>query len=107
MNENTTTENEPEDAEGVESSDLFDPYAVYIGGVKCDPQRIARAFRITDMGTQQALKKILRNGHKHKSSTEDKREAVTSLQRSIQLDEEDSLSNVKISQGDNQNITTK
>lgn len=66
------------------------PYEVYIGGVKADPQRIIRAYGITDMGIQQALKKLLRNGRKHKSETEDKREAVTSLQRSIEMDEEDS-----------------
>ena len=73
-----------------------DPYEVYIGAVKCDPMRIIRAYGITDMGTQQAIKKLLRNGRKHKTLTKDKEEAITSLQRSIEMDVEDSKSNVQI-----------
>ena len=73
-----------------EEETAIDPYEVRIGGVKADPMRIIRAYGTTDMGVQQAIKKLLRNGRKHKSNTEDKREAVTSLQRSIEMDEEDS-----------------
>ena len=67
----------------------IDPYEVYIGGVKCDPQRICRAYGITDMGIQQAIKKLLRSGLKHKDVATDKREAITSIQRSIEMDAED------------------
>lgn len=69
---------------------MSDPYEVRIGGVKADPMRIIRAYEIDDMGVQQAIKKLLRLGRKHKTATQDKREAVTSLLRSIEMDEEDS-----------------
>ena len=74
------------------SKDAFDPYKVMIGGVLCDPCRIAREFKIEDPVIFQALKKILRLGRKHKSTKEDVREAVTSLERWEAMNLEDEQS---------------
>lgn len=73
-------------------NDLFDPYNVRIGGVKADPYRIARAYGLGGAEAQ-ALKKLLRMGTKHKSRAEDAKEVITTMQRVIEMDEEDSRSN--------------
>ncbi len=67
-----------------------DPYQIHIGGVKCDPYRIARAYSINDPVIFQALKKLLRCGRKHKDRATDVREAITSLERWEQMNQEDS-----------------
>ena len=66
----------------------FDPYNVIIGGVRVDPMYIVKAFQITDMGVAQAIKKLLRHGSKHKSKTQDVRDAITSLERHEALERE-------------------
>ena len=66
-----------------------DPYAVVIGGVLCDPYRIARAYGIKDPVIFQALKKLLRLGRKHKDTAADVREAITSLERWESMNSED------------------
>lgn len=70
---------------------MSDPYEVRIGGVKADPYRIARAYEIDDPVIFQALKKILRSGRKHKDLKSDIREAITSLERWEQMNEEDKI----------------
>lgn len=67
----------------------FDPYNVRIGGVKADPYRIARAYNLGGAEAQ-ALKKLLRMGTKHKSRLEDAQEVITTMQRVIEMDQEDS-----------------
>lgn len=69
---------------------MSDPYEVRIGGVLADPYRIALAYEITHPALQQALKKILRCGRKHKSQVVDVREAITSLERWEAMNAEDS-----------------
>ena len=69
---------------------IEDPYQVQIGGVRCDPYRIARAYGISDPVIFQALKKLLRFGRKHKDRETDVREAITSLERWEQMNKEDS-----------------
>lgn len=76
------------------SNDLFDPYDVRIGGVKADPYRIARAYGLGGAEAQ-ALKKLLRLGAKHKTRAEDAREVITTMERVIEMDAEDSLSNAR------------
>jgi len=70
---------------------MNDPYEIKIGGVKADPMRICRAYGITDMGIQQAIKKLLRCGRKHKSYEKDIREAITSLERVEAMNREDEV----------------
>ncbi|MBK1883687.1 hypothetical protein JIN85_14815 [Luteolibacter pohnpeiensis] len=65
----------------------IDPYNVSIRGVKLDPQLICRLFGISDMGQQQAIKKLLRAGSKHKTWRQDMEEAGTSIQRSLEIEE--------------------
>tara|TARA_R110000850_G_C9996151_1_gene468179 strand:+ start:12371 stop:12643 length:273 start_codon:yes stop_codon:yes gene_type:complete len=65
-----------------------DPYKVTIGGVKADPYRIARAYGLNGAETQ-ALKKLLRCGKKHKTRLEDQMEVISTIQREIEMDEED------------------
>jgi len=76
------------------SNALFDPYSVRIGDVKADPYRIARAYGLGGAEAQ-ALKKILRMGTKHKTRSEDAREVITTMERVIEMDSEDSRSNPK------------
>lgn len=70
-------------------SEDIDPYAVTIGGVHCDPYRIAREFGIDDPVIFQALKKILRYGRKHKPLATDVRDAITSLEAWERMNRED------------------
>lgn len=67
-----------------------DPYQFTCNGVKLDPYRVARIYGITDPVIFQALKKLLRCGRKHKDIKTDVREAVTSLLRWEEMNEEDS-----------------
>ena len=62
-------------------SEEIDPYKVKIGGVVADPYQIAHYYGLNDPILFQALKKILRCGRKHKSKTQDVRDAITSLER--------------------------
>lgn len=66
----------------------IDPYQVHIGGLKADPYRIARAYGL-GAAEGQALKKLLRMGRKHKSIIEDCREVITTMERIIEMNEED------------------
>jgi hypothetical protein len=77
-------------ARGVELSKTVtdDPYQVTIGGVRADPYRIARAYGL-DATLGAALKKLCRRGRKHKTLREDVREAITTLQRWEEMEEED------------------
>ena len=65
-----------------------DPYQVTIGGVKADPYRIARAYGLDGAETQ-ALKKLLRRGQKHKSRRDDNLEVISTMQRIVEMDDED------------------
>lgn len=68
----------------------IDPYQVRIGGQKADPYRIGRAYGLGGP-EMQALKKILRMGRKHKSRREDALEVISTMQRIIEMDEEDDV----------------
>jgi len=74
----------------------MDPYQITIGGVKADPYRIAKAYGIDDPIIFQAIKKLLRCGRKHKSMTQDVREAITSLERWEQIEAEDNTETATI-----------
>lgn len=67
-------------------SEEIDPYNVIIGGVRTDPMLIVKLYGITDMGIAQAIKKLLRCGKKHKSKAQDVRDAITSLERHEELE---------------------
>lgn len=67
----------------------LDPYQFTCNGMKLDPYRVARIYDITDPVIFQALKKLLRCGRKHKDMATDVREAVTSLLRWEEMNQED------------------
>lgn len=67
----------------------LDPYKIIIGGVKADPYRIDRAYGEFPAPIFQALKKILRCGRKHKDQRTDVEEAISSLQRWLEMENED------------------
>ena len=69
---------------------MTDPYEITIGGIKADPYRIALAYDL-DPVIAQAVKKLLRCGRKHKSKTNDIREAITTLERWEQIQAEDEI----------------
>lgn len=65
----------------LEAFSEVDPYEVRIGGVKADPYVILKAYEITHPAIQQAIKKLLRAGRKHKNPRQDVADAITSLKR--------------------------
>lgn len=67
-----------------------DPYQFTVNGLRLDPYRIARIYKIDDPVIFQAIKKLLRCGRKHKDMATDVHEAITSLQRWEEMNEEDS-----------------
>lgn len=66
----------------------FDPYNVPFAGAKLDPYRVIELFRISHPAIQQAIKKLLRCGGKHKTTAQDVEDAITSLQRWQEMEEE-------------------
>lgn len=68
---------------------MSDPYAITFQGARLDPYRIAALYGITHPALQQALKKLLRLGQKHKTVEEDAAEVITSMQRFLEMREED------------------
>jgi hypothetical protein len=65
------------------------PYVRVIGGVEVDIYRVLKAWGISDPGVQHAIKKLLRRGRADKSEAQDIEEAIQSLQRSLEIMEED------------------
>lgn len=63
-------------------------YDVKIGGVKADLYRIAIAYGITHPAHFHALKKILRARKGHKSVKQDATEAIESIQRWIEMEDD-------------------
>lgn len=80
---------EPEPEPEPEEKTAFDPYNVQWRGGKLDPMRVVDLFQVTEMGVSQAIKKLLRLGGKHKTKRKDLEEAITSLQRTIEMMDED------------------
>lgn len=67
----------------------FDPYNVPFEGNKLDPYRVCELFQISSPAIQQAVKKLLRCGHKHKDADKDVEQAITSLERYQEMRRED------------------
>lgn len=65
------------------------PYSRIIQGVEVDIYRILKAFGVTDPAVQHAIKKLLRQGRAGKSEMQDITEAIQSLQRAVEIMEED------------------
>lgn len=66
-----------------------DPYAeISILGIRIDPYRVAELFGIDSPPVQHALKKLLRFGRSHKDRPTDIREAIASLQRWQEIQQE-------------------
>lgn len=59
----------------------FDPYNIPFRGITMDPYLVLELFQITDPAIQQAIKKLLRCGRKHKDADQDCEETITSLVR--------------------------
>jgi hypothetical protein len=73
------------DSRTATASQQLDPYKVTIGGVLADPYQIAASYELNNPMLFQALKKILRCGRKHKTIKQDVLEAMSSLQRWIDI----------------------
>ena len=58
-------------------------------GIKIDPYRILKIYKITDPAQQHAIKKLLRAGQSHKSLLQDLEEVIMSLSRQIEMLKED------------------
>lgn len=67
--------------EPTDSSPEFDPYNIPFRGITMDPYLVLELFQVTDPAIQQAIKKLLRCGRKHKDADADCEEAITSLVR--------------------------
>jgi len=58
-------------------------------GVWIDVYDVLHAFRVTNPGDQHALKKLLKPGQRgYKDANQDRREAVVSIERAIELESE-------------------
>lgn len=66
-----------------------DPYQKTFQGVKIDPYRISCIYGPMHPAQFQALKKILRAGKSHKPLVQDIEEAVESLERWLEMLQED------------------
>lgn len=67
------------------------PYAIKFHGFKLDPYRIFDLYGVTDGPTQHAIKKLLCAGRRGaKTKKQDIQEAIQSLQRGLEMMEEDS-----------------
>lgn len=58
-------------------------------GIKLDPYRILKIYKITDPAQQHAIKKLLRAGQSQKSLVQDLEEVIMSLQRQLEMLKED------------------
>ena len=67
----------------------FDPYNIDFNGHKLDPYRVIEIFQITHPAMQQVLKKVLRQGSKHKDEEQDARDIITSAQRFLDMKTEE------------------
>ena len=65
----------------------IDPYKVRIGGVIADPYRIAISFGL-DSAIGEAAKKLLRCGRKHKDLKTDVQEAIKTLTRWLEIQDD-------------------
>ena len=63
-------------------------YSVTFAGRKLDPYRIADLYSLP-APLAAALKKILRRGRSNKSEAQDLREAIASIERQLEMMEED------------------
>jgi hypothetical protein len=70
-------------------SESFDPYNVNFNGHKLDPYRVIEIFKITHPAMQQIVKKVLRQGAKHKNAEEDARDIISSAQRFLDMKDEE------------------
>lgn len=62
-------------------------YHVKLNGRWIDVYDVLHAFRVTNPGDQHALKKMLMPGKRgHKDAEQDRREAIMSLERAIELE---------------------
>lgn len=58
-------------------------------GIKIDPYRIFRLYKITDPAQQHAIKKLLRAGQSVKSLEQDIDEVIMTLERWKEMNQED------------------
>ena len=65
----------------------IDPYKVRIGGVIADPYRIAISYGL-DSAIGEAAKKLLRCGRKHKDLKTDVQEAIKTLTRWLEIQDD-------------------
>ena len=86
----------PGDLAKEQTTDPTDPavtgahYNYYYNGVKVDLYRIFRLYGITDPALQHAIKKLFRLGRDGESTAvQDVQEAISSLRRFIEMEEED------------------
>lgn len=75
--------------EGFNKSDIGKHYRFVFRGLKVDPYRIFRIYKITYPEQQHAIKKLLRAGNGHKSLLQDIEETIATLQRWKEIIAED------------------
>lgn len=68
-------------------------------GVKLDPYRIFRIYRITDPAQQHAIKKLLRAGQSVKSLDQDIDEVIMTLTRWKEMNREDAMEALRTTDG--------
>jgi hypothetical protein len=65
-------------------------YAYEYKDIKIDPYRVLHTYGICNPAQQHAIKKLLRAGHSVKSTEEDVKEVIVTLQRWLEMMQEDS-----------------
>lgn len=73
-------------------------YTQTIGGQKADVYRICQVYNITNPCIQHALKKLLRCGRSHKSEEQDIQDAIDTLLRWQEMQEENALQEMSVNQ---------
>lgn len=69
----------------------YQHYNFVYKGVKLDPYRILTTYNITHPAHQHAVKKLLRAGNSIKTQEKDIKEVIDTLQRWLEMLEEDSI----------------
>ena len=73
-------------------SEPSNPYGIFnYRGIRLDPYRIFDVYGVTAGPQQHAIKKLLRAGRGHKSLKTDVLEAMSALQRWVEMMEEDAV----------------
>lgn len=84
---------QPAGSIGASTPEIGKHYRFTYKGIKLDPYRIFRIYKITDPEQQHAIKKLLRAGQSVKSLKQDIAEVKKTLDRWLEIIEEDEAEN--------------